>query len=112
MDLHLHRIKNDISTVGQSSSYTQPYTGSGFIGELLGSVNFALSSELSLSINTCYRVAVISQMNQAEDISYNGIPGISIPVGKKGDSLKNSDNNDLPFDFSGLSIGVGISRTF
>jgi hypothetical protein len=51
-------------------------------------------------------------MKQSQDVSYNGIPGVNIPGGEKGDILRDSNNRDLTFDFSGFSIGVGFSRGF
>jgi hypothetical protein len=102
-------VKNDINVFGQTSTYTQPYDGRGMVGELLASVNFKLNSALSFNINGGYRVAKVAQMKQTQDVSYNLIPGVAIPVGSKGDVMKDSNNNDLEFDYSGLNLGVGLS---
>lgn len=104
--------KNEISGLGQTSTFTQPFHGNGFMGELLASANYKLFSDVSFNIHGGYRLAKIPQMTQSEDVNFNGIPGISISAGKKGDVLKDSDNNDLAFDFSGFTIGAGISLDF
>jgi hypothetical protein len=104
--------KNDISASGGTATFTRPFNGGRFMGELPAAVNFKLASALSLNINGGYRFAKIRQMVQSHDVSYNGISGVSIPVGAKGDILKDSDNNDLVFDFSGFNIGVGLSLGF
>ena len=105
-------IKNEISALGQTATVTQPYTGGGFVGDLLAAINLRLFSALSLNINGGYRLAKISQMVQSQDVSYNGIPFTSIPIGAKGDVLKDSDNNDMVFDFSGFHAGAGLSLGF
>jgi hypothetical protein len=104
--------KKEIGALGQNANFTQPFTGGGFVGELITAVNFKLVPALSINVNSGYRLANISQMEQYEDVNYIGITGISIPVGKKGDILKNSDNKDLAFDFSGFSIGAGVNIDF
>jgi hypothetical protein len=48
----------------------------------------------------------------SQDINYTNIPGLSIPLNSKGDVLKDSDNNDLIFDFSGFNVGAGLSFGF
>jgi hypothetical protein len=105
-------VKNDISALGQTATFTQPFNGGGFVGEALAVVSYKLASTLSLNINGGYRLANIPQMVQTEDVSYTVISGITVPVGKKGDVLKDSDNNALVFDFSGFNIGVGLSLGF
>lgn len=104
--------KNEISEPGQTSTFTLPFHGSGFMGELLGTANFKMFPDVSFNINGGYRLAKIPQMIQSEDVSFNGIPGVSISAGKKGDVLKDSDNNDCAFDFSGFTLGAGISLDF
>jgi hypothetical protein len=105
-------IKNDINALGQTATVSQPYTGGGVIGDVLAAINVKLLSALSLNINGGYRMAKIARMEQTQDVSYNGIPFVSIPVGAKGDVLKDSDNNDLAFDFSGFHAGAGLSLGF
>jgi hypothetical protein len=105
-------IKNEYNLLGQTATVTQPYTGGGFVGDLLAALNIKLLPALSLNINGGYRLANISQMTQSQDVSYNGIPFTSIPVGAKGDVLKDSDNNNLAFDFSGFHAGAGLSLGF
>lgn len=105
-------IKNDISALGQTATFTQPYNGGSYIGEATASVSYNFSPVLALSINGGYRLANIPQMLQSEDVSYNGIPGITVPIGAKGDVLKDSDNKDMAFNFSGFNIGLGLNFGF
>jgi hypothetical protein len=105
-------FKNDIDAFGQTTSFTQTFNGGSFVGELLATVNLKLSSALSLNLNSGYRVAKVSKVEQSENVAYSGIPGVSIPVGAKGDILKDTDNKDLEVDFSGFNIGVGFSVGF
>jgi len=105
-------IKNEFSTLGQTVTVTQPYTGGGFVGDLAAALNIKLFSALSFNLNGGYRLAKISQMTQSQDVSYTGLPGVSIPVGSKGDVLKDSDNNDMVFDYSGFHAGAGLSLGF
>jgi hypothetical protein len=104
--------QNDISALGQTSTYTVPYIGGGFVGELLATLSMKLSSVLSLNINGGYKLADIPQMKQTSDVNFTGIPGITVPVGSKNSVLKDSNNNDMAFDFSGLSLGVGAALSF
>ena len=105
-------FKNDISASGRTSAFTQPFSGGNFIGEVLAAINFKVSSAVSFNVNGGYRLAKIAQMLQSRDVNFNGIPGVSVPVGAKGDILKDYNNSDLAFDFSGYSIGIGLSRGF
>src|SRR5512133_2222071 len=81
-------FEKDINALGTTSSFTQPYTGGSFVGELLATLNFKLSPALSLNVNSGYRVAKVLELKQSKNINYNGIPGVSIEVGEKGDILK------------------------
>jgi hypothetical protein len=105
-------LKEDFNALGQTASVTEPYTGGGFVGDLAAAINLQLFSALSLNINGGYRLAKISQMTLTQDVNYNGIPYVSIPVGSKGDVLKDSDNNAMVFDYSGFHAGAGLSLGF
>lgn len=103
---------NYIPSVGSTVSVSEPYNGQGYIGELVAVLNLKVVSSLSLNINGGYRMAKITKLVRSEDVNNNGIPYVTIPAGKKGDVLKDSDNNDMAFDFSGFNIGVGMSAGF
>jgi hypothetical protein len=105
-------FKNDIGVLGQTTTFTQPFRGGCFVGELLATVNLKLSSALSLNVNSGFRLAKVLKMEQSENVAYNGISGVEIPVGDKGDILKDTDNKNLVIDFSGFNIGVGFSVGF
>jgi hypothetical protein len=105
-------IKNDYNILGVSASSIQPYDGTGFMGELVASVNYKMSTGISINLNGGYRLAKIAQLKQSQDVTYTDSLGISHSAGKKGDVLKDSDNNDMPFDFSGFNIGLGLSMGF
>lgn len=104
--------KNDESLLGQTSTFTQPFNGGGFTGEAIARVNFQSASALSLNVNGGYRLANIEKMEQSKDVRYTDIFGITKSVDEKGAILKDSNNKDLPFDFSGFSIGIGLSLSY
>lgn len=99
-------FKNDVSAL--NTSFTQPYTGGCFVGELLATVGLKLSSALSLNFNSGYRFAKVLKMEQSEDVT----TVLDIPAGAKGDVRKDADGKDLAVDFSGFNIGVGFSVGF
>lgn len=105
-------VKNDLTLLGQTATFTQPYDGGNFIAEAIASVNIKILTALSINVNGGYRMAKIAQMKQSADVNYTEIPGLTIPVGAKGDVLQDSDSKDLAYDYSGLSIGVGVSLGF
>ena len=94
-----------------AQTYTQAYSGQSVIGEILAAFNFKLSPGMSLNINGGYRVAKIAKMTLNEDVNYT-ILGIPVSAGKKGDVSKDSNGNNMEYDFSGLNIGAGISMGF
>jgi hypothetical protein len=104
--------KFDYDIAGISASSTQNYDGAGFVGEMIASINYKMSSGISLNLNGGYRLAKITQMKQSADSTYTDSLGIQHTAGAKGDVLKDSDNNDLAFDFSGFKVGVGASFGF
>lgn len=105
-------FEHDIGVTGQASSFTQPYKGSSFTGELLATLNLKLSPVLSLNVNSGYRLAKVIRMEQSGNVNYSGIAGVNVPVGAKGDILKDADNENIAFDFSGFNIGAGFSVGF
>jgi hypothetical protein len=104
--------RNDFVASGQTTTLTLPYAGGALVGEVLAGVHFGLLPFLSMNVHATYRIAKVLQMTQRENVSFAGIPGVSIPVGSMGEILKASDGADLAFDFSGFSLGAGISLGF
>lgn len=108
----LGSLQNDISALGQTATCIQPYRGGHLMGELTSAIVFKWSSKLSLTINGGYRAANVAKMVQSKDVTFGGIPPVSFPIGNKGDVLKDTDGSDLAFDYSGFSLGAGISISF
>lgn len=104
--------KTSFDVIGVTGEYTQPFDGAGFIGEFMASINYKMESGLSVNINGGYRLAKIMQLKQSADVNYTNSLGIPLTAGEKGDILKDSDNNDLAYDFSGFNVGVGVSMGF
>ncbi|PKL92099.1 MAG: hypothetical protein CVV21_04945 [Candidatus Goldiibacteriota bacterium HGW-Goldbacteria-1] len=105
-----YETKYDI--LGVTAESVQPFDGAGFVGELMGKVNYEMVSGINVNINAGYRLAKIMQLKQSKDVSYTDSLGISHSAGEKGDVLKDSDNTDMAYDFSGFNIGVGVSLGF
>lgn len=104
--------ENNYDILGVTAKSIQPFDGAGFIGEFMASINYRMESGLSVNINGGYRLAKIMQLKQSSDVTYTDSLGFSHTAGEKGDVLKDSDNNDLAFDYSGFNIGAGISMGF
>lgn len=104
--------RNNFVASGQTTTLTLSYAGGALVGEALAGVHFGLLPFLSMSVHATYRIAKVLQMTQRESVSFTAIPGISFPIGAVGEVLKSSDGADLAFDFSGFSLGAGISLGF
>lgn len=105
-------VKNDMVLLGQTAEYTRPFVGGGIMGEAVTTLKLKVLPFFGLTLNAGYRMAKIKQMKQTRAVNYEGIAGLSIPVGEKGDVFKGTDNKDLEFDFSGFNVGVGIALGF
>ena len=97
---------------GISRVTARAFDGMGFTSEITASAGYKLAPGLSLSLNGGYRLARIARLRQSESATYTDSPGIPHSAGTKGDILKDSNNNDLAFDFSGFNIGLGLSKGF
>ncbi|MCE5301084.1 MAG: hypothetical protein LLG37_09490 [Spirochaetia bacterium] len=104
--------ENNYDVLGVTAKAVQPYDGAGFVGEVMASINYKMDSGFSVNINGGYRLAKIMQLKQSSDVSYIDSLGISHTAGEKDDILRDSDDNDLVYDFSGFNIGAGISMGF
>jgi hypothetical protein len=69
-----------------------------------------MSSALSFNINGGYRTADIAQMKQTTDVNSTIYP--TVPSGPKNKVLTDSNNNNMAFDYSGLSLGVGVALSY
>lgn len=105
-----YETKYDI--LGVTAESVQPFDGAGFVGEFMGKINYEMVSGVNVNLNAGYRLAKIMQLKQSKDVSYTDSLGISHSAGEKGDVLKDSDNTDMAYDFSGFNIGVGVSLGF
>jgi hypothetical protein len=82
-------------------------TGSGFVAEVLLSGCYSFNDAVYLSLDLGYRFANIPQMTYA---SITGAP-VGTPI-NQGDVVKDTNNNTIAFDYSGLIVGVALSLWF
>jgi hypothetical protein len=87
-----------------SQSVEVPADGSGFVGEISADVKYAITPNVSLGVNLGYRLAKIDELKATKDV-----PEFNI---KKGDVIKDEDGKTIPADYSGLTIGVGLTFKF
>jgi hypothetical protein len=90
---------------GQPSQNVEvPADGSGFVGEISADVKYAITPNVSLGVNLGYRLAKIDELKATKDA-----PEFNI---KKGDVIKDENGKTIPADYSGLTIGVGLTFKF
>lgn len=108
-----HVINNvDVTNVGsQTASYVQPFDGIGFCGEINAAVEIKIVKNVDFNVNAGYRLANIINVKQSENVDYS-LNSVIHTVGIKGETMKDASNTDVPFDFSGINIGIGISLGF
>ncbi len=85
----------------ESGGWTLPANGENFIGEGSFVIKYNYSLNLNFFVKAGYRYAIIPEMKAKQDV-----PDINV---KKGDALKNDNNETIKFDMSGLSFSIGIS---
>lgn len=91
-------FKGEVTFLGNttSDSYIIPLEGSGLAIELGANGEYKLSSALSLGLVASYRIANIAEMKASKDVTAES----GGTVANKGDVLKDSDGNPIPFDYS------------
>jgi len=88
-----------------SQNIEVPNDGSGFVGEISADVKYAIAPNVSLGVNLGYRLAKIDELKVTKDV-----PDFDI---KKGDVfIKDENGKAIPADYSGLTIGVGLTFKF
>ena len=105
-------ISNNVDVTNgasQKASYVQRFDGLGFTGELTAALEIKLIKGVDLNINGGYRLAYVQNVKQSEDVQYSFDSITYTAVGSKGDVMQDAANTDVPFDFSGMNIGIGIS---
>ncbi len=86
------------------TGYSIPYEGSGLVIDLCAAGEYKLAKNISLGLNLGYRMAKISEMKATKDV-----PEMDI---KKGDVPKDAEDKAIPFDYSGVTAGLGINFKF
>jgi hypothetical protein len=87
-----------------SQNVEVPAGGLGFVGEISADVKYAITPNVSLGVNLGYRLAKIDELKATKDV-----PEFNI---KKGDVIKDENGKTIPADYSGLTIGVGLTFKF
>ncbi len=109
---HVANSVDVTNAASQKVSYVQPFDGFGFCGELNAAIELKLSKGIDFNINGGYRLANIDYVTQSKDVHYTFDGITTTQIGSKGLALRDAGNTNVPFDFSGLNIGVGISMGF
>jgi hypothetical protein len=102
----------DVTRPGEKTSYVQSFSGLGFSGEWNVAVEIKLMKGVDFNVNGGYRIAGVPNVSQDAAAYYAFAGDPSTQVGNKGDKLKDAASINVPFDFSGLNIGVGISMGY
>lgn len=82
--------------------------GSGVVAEGLASARYKLMPLVSLGLDLGYRYAKITNMEYSADLA---IPAYNVSI-KKGDAVKDSSGAAMPFDYSGLNVGLSLNIGF
>ncbi len=97
--------KYSYETIGpnqqQSGGWKLPACGENFIGEGNLIINYNYSSTLNFFVKLGYRYAIIPEMKAKEDVSEINV--------KKGDTVKDENDETIKFDMSGMFFSVGMS---
>ena len=101
---NLKSVARGEQTGQPSQSVEVPNDGSGFVGEISADVKYAIAPNVSLGVNLGYRLAKIDELKATKDV-----PEIYV---KKGDVIKDANGKTIPADYSGLTIGVGLTFKF
>jgi len=72
--------------------------------QISADVKYAIAPNVSLGVNLGYRLAKIDELKATKDV-----PEIYV---KKGDVIKDANGKTIPADYSGLTIGVGLTFKF
>ncbi|MGD0566444.1 MAG: hypothetical protein ABSA34_03825, partial [Candidatus Goldiibacteriota bacterium] len=99
---------NQINTeFGTTLSVNPSYSGGAFVADIAVNGGYKLTDSITAGLTIGYRLANVSQMTANEDYSESGTVVI-----KKGDVLKDSNNDTMPVDFSGMIISVNGTYSF
>jgi hypothetical protein len=93
-----------VNATAAGVSMNENIGGSAFVVEISADAKYHFSPTMSAGLVLGYRMANVSQMAATEDNSTTGV--------KKGDVLKDSNGNAIPYDFSGLNINALFSIEF
>jgi len=95
------KIDNSLQS---SQNVEVPAGGLGFVVEISADVKYAITPNVSLGVNLGYRLAKIDELKATKDV-----PEFDV---KKGDVMKDENGKTIPADYSGLTIGVGLTFKF
>jgi hypothetical protein len=104
-------VTNNVNAVktGKVANYTQSYYGLGFSGELSASLELKLMKGIDVNINGGYRIAGVPSVSQISDAIYTFSGESPVLASGQGTILRDASGTIVPFDFSGMHIGLGIS---
>jgi hypothetical protein len=91
-------LKTTVSSV--VSEITVPYNGGGFAMDLGCRINYQINEPMSAGFTLGYRIADISELTAAKS------------AGTVNKNDKFQDGKTVPFDFSGLNIGLSVNMKY
>ena len=107
---HVQNNADVTNTSSQEANYIESFDGFGFSGELTAAIELKLTKGVDFNVNAGYRIAGVPSVKQSADAYYTFPGGLApVLVSNKDSLLRNSVGALVPFDYSGINIGVGIS---
>lgn len=87
-------------------------SGGSLVGRVGVSAKYSITDKISLFGGASYRVANIPEVRAKKDVDMDNDGVIGEGDIKAGEPLKDQDGKVISFDYSGLSLNIGISFKF
>ncbi|MFC1566740.1 hypothetical protein ACFL4A_02745 [bacterium] len=115
----LYKVESDFSGDYYRERFSidkqKTYVGACFVTDVSVGGTYKFNSTFSLGANIGYRYAKVQKMKLSKDYYdyYRNDEGDEYSYAeKKGDTIKNSEDNDIEFDFSGVTLTCGLNMAF
>jgi hypothetical protein len=100
-------ISGTNSGFGTTNSETLGYSGGAFVADIGVNGSYKLTDAVAAGLTLGYRIANVPQVTANQDYSPAGFAAV-----KKGDTLKDANNDIMQVDFSGLIISLNGAYSF
>jgi hypothetical protein len=94
---------------GKVATCVQSYYGMGFSGEFSVALELKLMKGVDFNVNGGYRIAGVPSVAQTADASLAFSGEFPTLISSKDSILRDASSAIVPFDYSGLHVGIGIS---